>query len=286
MSRLFEALQMSESERTGAPFSNLPGNAPELLQAAEQGSEQIDGFPSVQVSTLPHSRLISLTDKESLGSEKFRFLGVRLRQLQQGRTLKKVLITSTIAEEGKSLISANLAITLARRQQQKVLLIEGDLRRPVLAPEFGLGTLPGMCELLKDESGPLKNVYYLNEAKMWFIPAGEPPENPLELMQSGRLQSVLQQLGNLFDWIIIDSPPILPLADTTVWSKLADGVLLVAREGKTEKGALRRGVEALRRATLLGVVLNSCTNTDHSNYYQRYSPAAYSKVAASEPTKN
>ena len=197
-----------------------------------------------------------------------------MRQIQRARHLKKLLITSTIPEEGKSIISGNLAVTLARRKQQKVLLLEGDLRRPVLAREFGLAHLAGLSECLQGEPRPITNIYHLDGAGLWFLPAGKPPENPLELMQSGRLSELLDQLTAWFDWIIIDSPPILPLADTSVWTRFADGVLLVAREGTTEKRQLQRGLEARDQSKLLGMVLNSCTNADHSNYYQRYGPVA------------
>ena len=223
MSQLFEALQISENGGRTRVQDILGPTA--LLNAAEREVQpDLLQVPSLHVSPSPRSRLISMTEKESLGAEKFRFLGVRLRQMQQTRPLKKLLVTSTIPEEGKSVISANLAITLARKQRQRVLLVEGDLRRPVLSHAFGLGSLPGMSELLQQEPGPVKNLYRLEEAKIWFIPAGRPPENPLELMQSGRLSEVLQQVAASFDWVIIDSPPILPLADTTVWSRLADGV--------------------------------------------------------------
>ena len=78
------------------------------------------------------------------------------------------------------------------------------------------------------------------------------------------------QLATMFDWIIVDSPPLLPLADTTVWARLTDGTVLVAREGITEKSQLERGLEILKKSDLLGVVLNGCTNPNHRNYYQRY----------------
>jgi capsular exopolysaccharide synthesis family protein len=272
MSRIFEALQRSESERTDLPFPQPSSIATELLQVAEKDPNDVGQSRSLQVSVAPNGRLVSLTAKESLGAEKFRFLGVRLRQLQQARMLKKVLITSTITEEGKTLVSANLAITLARKRQQKVLLLEGDLRRPTLAQQFGLGKLLGLSEWLQGDSGPTANIYHLVEPGFWFLPAGSPPENPLELMQSGRLSELLDQLTVSFDWIVIDSPPVLPLADTSVWTRFVDGVLLVAREGKTEKRQLTRGLEALGQSNLLGVVLNSCTDADHSHYYQRYGP--------------
>lgn len=270
MSRIFEALQRSESERSGSAFQSPSELPAELLQEAVKSGHSLAEFPSLRVSVSGESRLVALTAKESLGAEKFRFLGVRLRQLQQSRPLKKVLITSTIAEEGKSLVSANLAVTLARKQQQNVLLIDGDLRRPVLARQFGLGNLAGISEWLKGESHSVANLYHLDGPGFWFMPAGRPPENPLELMQSGRLGELFEHLSSCFDWIVLDSPPVLPLADTTVWARFADGVLMVTRQGKTEKKSLQRGLRVLEQSHLLGVVVNSCSNTDHSNYYQRY----------------
>ena len=250
--------------------ANVQTTTTEPFTKEVTGDGPVD-FPSLEVSILPSSRMVFLNEPDSLAAEKFRFLGVRLRQLQQSRPLKKVLVTSTIPEEGKSTVSANLAGVLARRKQS-VLLIEGDLRRPTLAQQFGLGRLAGLGEWLQSGRQTVSNVYRLEGPDFWFMPAGNPPENPLELLQSGRLSYLMGQLANLFDWIIVDSPPLLPLADTTVWSRVTDGTLLVAREGKSEKKQLQRGLEALKKSDLLGVVLNGCAHPDHKSYYQRYSP--------------
>ena len=306
MSRIFEALQRSESERSGTP-SAAPAVATELLQIVEReasvlackdfpanelahqefaGQEfdknDLSQFQSLPVRLTQGSKLICLTAQESFGAEKFRFLGVRLRQLQQSRPLKKLLITSTIPEEGKSTVAANLATILARRQQPKILLLEGDLRRPTLARQFGLGSIAGLSEWLQGEPRPMKHIYRLEESNLWFLPAGRPPANPLELMQSGRLSELLNQLSAWFDWIVIDSPPILPLADTSVWARLADGILLVTREGTTKRRMLQRGLQALEQSKLLGAVVNSSANTDHSNYYQRYGPGVARQTEVSE----
>jgi len=290
MSRLFDALQRSEPQTFDFDFTLPEPPASDLLKAAEAETlrptdaeapnaaetqmPESGQFPSLPVSLSPGSRLVSLAGSESLGAEKFRFLAVRLRQIRRGRDFKKLLITSTIPGEGKSTISANLAITLAHRRQQKILLIDGDLRRPVLAQAFGLGYQPGLSECLCGEPRPITNIYRLEAAGLWFLPAGRTPENPLELMQSGRLSDLLDQLTGWFDWIVIDSPPVLPLADTSVWARFVDGVLLVAREGTTEKRQLQRGLEALDQSKLLGMVLNSCSNADHTSYYQRYASVA------------
>ncbi len=291
MSHIFDALQRSEAERDGTEPSLTEAStfslATELLQAAERKrrgvvvasiapvdhSDSLDQFPSLPVSILPHSRLVSVGEEESLGAEKFRFLAVRLRQLRQTRPLKKVLITSTLPQEGKSTVAANLACTLARRKQHKTLLLEGDLRRPTVAQKFGLGRIPGLSEWLRGETETM-NVYRLDALGLWVLPAGSAPENPLELMQSGKLSPLMDQLTSWFDWIVIDSPPVLPLADTSMWARLADGVLLVTRKSITEKQQLKRGLEALEPAKLLGALVNGSTDAAHSDYYQRYGPSA------------
>jgi capsular exopolysaccharide synthesis family protein len=301
LSRIFEALQRLGTEQSGVEYPDMVAVATEVFEAPHaekfadrttetaetEGAEAFSSapgaqqrvavsaidFPSLHISVTPASRLVFLSEPDSLAAEKFRFLGVRLRQLRQNRPLKKVLITSTIPEEGKSLVSANLAGVLAQRKQ-KVLLIEGDLRRPVLAQQFGLGTMAGLGEWLQSGSQTLSNIYKLEGPGFWLMPAGNPPGNPLELMQSGRLSLMMNQLASMFDWIIVDSPPLLPLADTTVWARLTEGTLLVAREAKTERAQLMQGLEMLKKSDLLGVVLNGCSQSDHKNYYQRYSPPA------------
>jgi capsular exopolysaccharide synthesis family protein len=153
------------------------------------------------------------------------------------------------------------------------LLLEGDLRRPSLSKQFGVGKLPGLSEWLHGEPRPITDIYRLEELNLWFLPAGRPPENPLELMQSGRLSRLMEQLSAWFDWVIIDSPPVLPLGDTSVWARLADGILLVTREGTTKRRQLQSGLQALEHSKLLGAVVNSSASTDHANYYYRYGPA-------------
>lgn len=298
MSRLFEALQTYATETSGTSFqdaASIPADIlgesekheaapilPDTLTAARSkdaapisaNEELAKTIESTRrntpiVRTHPTVRMVSMSNEHSLAAEKFRFLTVRLRYIQQRTGLKKVLVTSTIAEEGKSFVATNLAVTLARKQMQKVLLIEGDLRRPSAAQAFGLPQMEGLCDCLAEPVGN-ERILFLQEPKIWFIPAGSAPENPLELMQDARLPELLNRISRWFDWMIIDSPPILPLADTTVWSRLSDGTILVAREGKSQKRELTRGLHALDQSKILGVVINSSTSTDNDNYYQRY----------------
>ena len=313
MSNIFDALQRAESENAGAespPFSL----ATELLQVAEQkirvsalnveqlgteerptvdslGSnapaaapaedveredlehEDLERCPVLPVSIREEGRLVSVGKEGSLGAEKFRFLAVRLHQLRQSRPLKKILITSTIPQEGKSTVATNLACTLARRRAQKTLLLEGDLRRPSLAAQFGFGKIPGLCEWLSGQAGTI-NIYRLEGLGLWILPAGAAPQNPLELMQSGKLSALMKQLETWFDWIVIDSPPVLPLADASLWSRVADGVLLVTRKDTTERQQLQRGLAAIEKSKLIGALVNSSANAAHSDYYERYNSSS------------
>jgi Mrp family chromosome partitioning ATPase len=135
---------------------------------------------------------------------------------------------------------------------------------------------------LQGDSGPAESIYYLEEAGLWILPAGSTPSNALELMQSGRLSAVMDQLTAWFDWIVIDTPPVMPLADTSVWTRLADGVLLVARQGTSEKRQLQRGLEAIDRSKLIGALLNCSSSAAHNDYYYHYKPAASQPGSSSQ----
>lgn len=322
MSRIFDALQRSESERSGVDSSTLP-KGPELLRRAEraaasnwdatavqpepgeigaaedigraeqpdisltaaalvsqihqeglsteQGQDVLSQFQSMDISISPQSRLACLTDRENPTAEAIRLLGVRLKDLRQTRPLKKVLITSTIPQEGKSMISANLACALADGSDAKILLIEGDLRRPSLSHMFGTKKQPGIYEWLRENHDSINNIYKLKDAGLWILPAGNASGNPIELLQSHRLSALMNRVAEWFDWIIIDSPPVLPLADTSVWMRLADGVLLVTRQGTTQKQQLTKGIEALEKDKVIGAIVNGSIASEYSGYYYRSS---------------
>ena len=262
-----------------------PGRTPEASAAVEplRPEKLADPFgecQSLQVSLVPESRLACLTDTGSPAAEAFRLLGVRLRDLRRTRPLKTVLITSTIPQEGKSIVAANLACTLAQSTQQRVLLLEGDLRRPSLSQMFGLGKNPGLSECLQGERSLTTGIYSLEGPGLWILPSGSAPSDAAELLQSGKLSVLTDQLKAWFDWIIVDSPPVLPLADTSVWMRLADGILLIARQGTTEKKQLQRGLEAIESKKLIGAVLNSSKHSSDGYYYYSPAPASTDKISS------
>ena len=239
--------------------------------SADSYAEIFSQFQSIPVTVTVQNRLVCFGDDESPAAEAFRLLGVRVRNLRRDRALKRLLITSTVPQEGKSMTAANLACTLAQTTQQRILLLEGDLRRPTLSAKFGLGGNPGICECLKGERALINSIYYLKDVNLWILPAGSAQSNALELLQSGHLAAMMDSLTKWFDWMIIDSPPVLPLGDTSVWARFSDGILLVTRQGTTEKRHLQRGLEALERKKLVGAVLNCCQSSSDYNYYYRSS---------------
>jgi capsular exopolysaccharide synthesis family protein len=258
--------------------SNEPANGGSVAAALREAvssstvQDRVEGPMQCQVLNISPSsdcHLVANLESESLAGEAFHLLGVRLRHLRRQRPMKKLLITSTIPQEGKSMVAANLACTLALRTQQKVLLLEGDVRRPTQSKIFGLPNKAGICEWLGGSGSLVKNMYRLEGPGIWILPAGFATGNSLELLQSGRAIPMMEQLTNWFDWIVIDSPPVLPLADTSIWTNLADGILLVARQGVTHKRQLKRGLEALANQKVLGAVLNSATSVENTDYYYR-----------------
>jgi capsular exopolysaccharide synthesis family protein len=275
-----ETKSAERSASVGSLAEVQVATAPEAAATAkptqpEKPTDPFDQFQSLQVSIPPRSRLVCVTDMGSPAAEAFRLLGVRLRDMRRVRSVKKVLITSAIPQEGKSMVAANLACTLAQSSQQRILLLEGDLRRPSLSQMFGIGRNPGLSEWLQGQGSLTSSIYHLEGPGFWVLPSGNAPSDALELLQSGRLSALMDQLTAWFDWIVIDSPPVLPLADTSVWMRLADGILLIARQGTTEKRQLTKGLEAVDPKKLIGAVLNSSKHSSDNYYY--YNPASASE---------
>lgn len=287
MSRLFDALRQSELERSGStpPGEAGPTLSSDLFHAIESDPYRFEQVRSLQPVVRPHSRLVALSDKRGLGAEKFQLLATRLKYLQEQGNVKKILVTSCVAKEGKSFVAANLAITLAQGTRQRILLLEGDLRQPVLSSLMGLNGLRGLSEWLQGKEPITKFFCRVSELQLWFLPAGASAQHPLELLRAGQLSDLLTQFTRWFDWVVIDSPPILPLADANIWAQLSDGLLLVVRQGQTPKKLVQKALENLDNPTLLGVVLNEATGEDH-RYYGRYSaPRPAGKNSKSRQSK-
>ena len=288
MSQIFDALHQSQGERSGIGARKF-STAKELLQAVEQKVEsQVEGeapagqlvcrehllqFPSAQLVLPIHSKFVCFSRTDGLAAEKFRFLATRLRHLQQKRSLKRIVITSSVPGEGKTMVAANLACALAGGKQD-VLLVEGDLRRHSLAKQLGLGEVAGLGELLQGKADSFNNIRHLESSGLCVLLAGNPDTSPLEFMEPAKLAVCMDSVSAGFDWVIIDSPPMLPLADTTIWMRLADAIMLVTRPGVTTKSQLQRALEAVEQSKLLGAVLNASTEATAGKYYYHYAAKA------------
>ena len=302
MSRLFEALSDMEPgqpwpkvvPRSAVPHVAIqvgaraavvvPPAGPDLRPARPRPSQDTavpKDFPPKPADSagmrripikVPHeSRLVALTDPNSLGAEKFRALVTRLENLQEQSELKSFQVTSSVIREGKTLVSGNVAVTLAKHFGSKTLLIEGDLHRPTLATIFGLNKIRGLSHWWSGQDQDLAQfIYKLDDVPLWFLPAGEPYDRPSDILHSARFVKAFEQLTSQFDWIVVDSTPILPIIDVNLWSRLVDGTLLVVREGVTPVKALTQGLRALDHPKLIGVVLNEATATNEVKYAGQY----------------
>ena len=232
----------------------------------------VPGAPSVQTTTpataVPASDaiqsytvrlnpvLVAGLAPKSLAAEQYRQLRTRLSHAEGASTLRTVLITSPQKGEGKSVTAANLALTMAQELQRRVILVEADLRKPSLQNLFGLPPGPGLAEYLSG-AVELKDVMrFLPDHNLTVIHAGSAPTNPAELLGSTAMRRLLDQLRTRYDRVLLDTPPVLPLADVAVLAPLVDGTLMVVRAGVTPKPAIENALRAFDSSRLLGVVLN------------------------------
>jgi capsular exopolysaccharide synthesis family protein len=293
--RATESLEQEQPAETGidhqGPLFSGEGLGPRATDSSliaitnalqeEERREIFSQFQTLEASRPKSSRLVSLGDCDSPATEAFHLLGVRLRNLRRERELKSLLITSTIPKEGKSVVASNLACTLGSGARQKVLLVDGDVRRPMQSEIFGLAQVPGLCNYLLGKRSLTACLYHLPKAGIWILPAGNNQGDFRAMIQSPRLPNLMASLNSWFDWIVIDSPPVLPMVDTSLWARFVDGILLVTRNGTTRKRKLQKGLEALDPNKLIGALLNASKSTrDGYDYYYGRAPEA-SKLSGS-----
>ena len=248
-----------------------PAQTVEMLSGLIAQSAELPTGSTTKLQVTPSSRLVSLTDTACLGAEKFRALAIRLENLNSQRNIKALQVTSSIVNEGKTLVSANLAVTFARRGGSKVLLIEGDLHRPTLSSLLSSTPTLGLVQWWNDKrKGLTPYLYELDALPLWFLSAGGQPNKPSEILESQRFAEEFKKLASWFDWIVVDSTPMLPTVDANVWSRLVDGTLLVVREGIASVKALKEGLASLDNPKLVGIVLNEASHFDRVKYAQHY----------------
>ena len=274
MSRLYDTLRRIEGEKRKRGTTTPQPNKPlELLNNILGAPVEMAEGPRAKIKIGKTSRLVALTDPKGLGAEKFRALAARLENLRQKGELKSLQITSAVINEGKSLVAANLTVTLAKHFGYKVLLVEGDLHRPTLASMLGLSDLEGINQWWRkreEDNEIARYIYKLDEMPLWFLSAGSACDQSSQILQSARFAETFTRIVGGFDWVVVDSTPMSPIVDANLWSRLVDGTLLVVREGVAPVKAVKIGVKALDNPKWIGMVLNEASEFDRVNYSDQY----------------
>jgi protein-tyrosine kinase len=303
MSRIHEALKRAEQERASGQGGRAESGqnvassqevvsspAPDFQPPVGSGMPAFSSpftFDTLLARCAPSdwdpdkkTMLFFNSEEQGYGSEEFRTLRSKLYQLREKQPLKKVLITSALPKEGKSFVAANLAQVLVRQHGRRALLIDADLRGARLHLALGTSAKPGLSEYLMNETdefgamqrGPMENLF--------FIPSGREVMNPAELVANGRMKTLLNRVETLFDWIIIDSPPAVPVSDASLMANYCDGVLMVVRSNATPFDIARKARQEFSEKSLIGVVLNGIAAG--SSPYTQYYYGAYGRPQTKE----
>src|SRR5216683_2027134 len=288
MSRIHEALKKAEQERAMSQSSREA--TPSVMDAPIEPAGVYTSAatlvpPSSALSSAPESLLMRCRqttwtpdpktmlffsgEEHGPGMEEFRTLRSRLYQAREKQPLSKLLISSALPKEGKTFTAANLAQVIVRQHGRRVLLVDADLRNPRLHSCLGAESGPGLSEYLRSESDEFSVIQRGPMENLFFIPAGVNTGNPTELLANGRLKFLLSRLETMFDWIIVDSAPAVPVADAALLANFCDGVLLVVRSNSTPIDAARKARKEFAERNVVGVVLNGITPelSPYSQYY-------------------
>ncbi|MEO8522607.1 MAG: CpsD/CapB family tyrosine-protein kinase [Acidobacteriota bacterium] len=252
--------------RPAAGFEPPPSAPPAWTPTATAAA--LEPAQTVTTSVLdPH--LVAALAPQSLAAEQYRSLRTRLKRAEGGRAVRVIVITSPAKGDGKSLTAANLALTMAQEFQQRVLLIDGDLRRPSVHRLFGLEDGPGLTDVLMGGAELNQALVNVENHHLTLLPAGAIPNHPAELLGSASMRRVLDTLRTRFDRILIDLPPVAPLADLHIVAPMADGLLMIVRAGVTPRPAIERALAGLDMSKVLGLVLNESggNNGDAATYH-------------------
>ena len=275
------------TEATGGPA--LPGGPASRDAGATLGavgSARAVKFSTREVLTArvePH--LVAITDPRSPESEQFRALRTRLLQAGEREHKRAFVITSAGVGEGKTLTTLNLAWLLAQTDGATALVIDADLRQPCAADYLGIEADFGLSEVLTGETKLTEAILKLNPSGLYLLPGGAAREDVAELLSGPRFGRLLDEARKLFDYIIIDAPPLGVFTDANLLINRADAALLVVRASMTRYSVVDRLLEQLPRERMLGVVLNRAeTKPDDTAYYyqprhQRGAPEPVANVA-------
>src|SRR2546425_385847 len=291
MSRIHEALKRAEQERAPIQSANEAKPSDSLLaEGAHRDGGEWSALgmvspvgPGIESPNSHHLRLDELRRrcatpgwklnpdyavfcKQSLAvcAEQFRTLRSRLYRLRDKQPVRTLLVTSAVPGEGKTFVSLNLALAIARQHERRALLIDADLRASRLHVRLGAPSAPGLSDYLSGKADEFSILQADPKVELFLIPAGRPEANPSELLANGKLKGFLNGISPVFDWVIVDAPPILVVADAGIIAEFCDGVIVVVRAGETAHDLVKTTLQEFRGNNLLGVVLNGASEA--ANY--------------------
>jgi capsular exopolysaccharide synthesis family protein len=255
--------------------SALPGgiasrDAGATLDAA--GSARAGGYVAFDISPSrvePH--LVAVSQPRSAYCEQFRSLRTRILQSGERLQTRAIVITSAGVAEGKTLTALNLAWLLAQTEGVRALIIDSDLRQPCATDYLGIEATVGLSEVLGGQLRVEDAIVRLDPAGLYLLPGGKPRDDVAELLSGPSYARLLSDVRRMFDYIIIDAPPLGIFTDANVLMNRADGALLVVRAGKTKYNELDKLLEQLPKERLMGVVLNRAEQQpDATSYYYQH----------------
>lgn len=249
-----------------------------LKKVTDERLQRIQKKPEVQYvvkkveNTTIEPHIVSFHDPSSPIGEQYKIIRTNIQSLQATKDSKTFVITSSINGEGKTVTAINLVIMMAQDLNSKnILLIDADMRKGRVAQYLGLNKSPGLSEILKGEIEPDSTFVSPNIDNLTIIPAGKVPKNPAELLGSKKMRVLLESLRARFDYVFIDSPPVMPLTDPCILGAMADGVIMVAQAGRTQRDMIKHAEQRLAQAhaNMLGYIV---TNVEYHlpNYLYRY----------------
>jgi exopolysaccharide/PEP-CTERM locus tyrosine autokinase len=277
MGKYFEALRKSETSKKQSSPKHTPKRVIEIstekveaLKLDTTPGEATTGEPSRLSNADIDSRLVSFLKPTSPEAESFKVLRAKLLTDARHKALKTIMVSSPEPLDGKTLVAANLAVTIAHSINEHVLLVDCDLRHPSLHRCFGMTPPHGIREYL--EAGTSLAPYLVKTPleKLMLLPGGTPPPNPSELLSSKKMQLLVREVKDRYKdrYIIFDAPPTQFTAETSFLASMVDGVLLVVRHGKTSRNLVVEAIESLGQEKIIGAVFNA--NHESSRMYGYY----------------
>jgi len=281
MSRVHDALRRAEQAGLLSPPVNraaTEGRSSDAaaLDAGPNLAGLLEQVEEVSFRTSADSLLIDVTRPHEAPMEEFRALRTRLNHMKSLQPIHTVVVTSPSPAEGKSITAANLALAEAHLAGNVTLLADFDFRRPIIHSLFGVDRSPGITDFLLGKAPLHQALKKIAGTNLYIMPAGEAVINPLELLNLREVKLLLDRLPTLFNWIILDSPPMLFAADANLLSTLCHGTLLVVRIGHTTIDSVARAMQSLCSNNVLGIVVNAARRGElyskYTYYHSYYTP--------------